>query len=299
MSYVQRAIDVTFLKGLGDKGENGFALPVTYSDLRMSATVEVWGMPSLTRLALRMYGMTQSQMNEWTRAGVLPTAQRNNVVSVNAGDAGVNPALVFKGIIGWAYQDLQAAPDVSFNVNGWVGLLNHMKPSAPTSYTGSADVATIMGALAAQMGYALEPNGVNVKLVNPYFWGTPRQQVEQCAYAANIFAYIENEATLVLLDKNKVRQKDYVVPINANTGMVGYPNAIAPGNFRVRTVFNPDVLFLGQIDVQSSIKPMCGTYRVRSITHTIECQMPEGAWFTDIGYSMFGAQDLTQFAGTA
>lgn len=288
MSYAQRAINLTLMKGKGPYGEDGYEAPITVSGLRMTAMIEVAGMPQANRMTLRAYGMRQSEMNEFSRAGVNPYALRRNLVYVEAGDADAQSlSLVYGGILYQSYQDFQAAPEVSFNVDCSVALFNQIKPASPTSYTGSTDVATIMSKLAGAMGYDFEANGVNKKIQSPYLWGTLRQQVEQCAYAANIYAFIENEKTLVILDKLSARQ-GYITPIDANSGMVGYPVVMQPGHYSVRTLFNPNILMLGKVKITSSIKSLCGTFRVRGITHTLESQMPGGAWFTDVHYSWFG-----------
>jgi len=286
MSFLQRNINVIFKAGNGPVGNDGSQPPVSISGLRMSASIEVTGSPSMNKAALTIYGMTQQMMNQFSRAGVIPIAQRNNSITVNAGDAS-GMSLVYAGILQQAYQDYQAAPEVAFNVFALTNLFNAMQPIAPTSYTGPTDVATAMGKLAAQMGYDFEPNGVNVKVQSPYLFGTARQQMLQLAYAANIFAFIENDKTLVLLDKFTARAGN-AVPIKVGTGMVGYPKVTQQGWFSVRTIFDPSIVFLGRVIVTSSNPTLCGTFRVRALRHSLESQMPNGAWFTDIDYSVFG-----------
>ena len=291
MTYAKRAIDVVFQLGAGTVGEGPSVAqpPITVSGFRVAASIEVVGIPSMNKASLRIYGLTLEIMNQFSRAGVLPWAQRNNTIAVNAGDAGGSMALIYGGILGHAYQDLQASPEVSFNVYAWTNLFQAQKPIDPTSYPGGADVATIMQRLATQMGYAFENNGVNVKLANPYLVGTARQQMQAVADAANVYAFIENEKTLVIIDKNRSRAGDAPL-IDADHGMVGYPKAIAPGWFSIRTLFNPSIKFLGQVEVKSSIQPMSGKFRVRKIVHLLESEMPNGAWFTDIDVSIFGIE---------
>ena len=286
MSYLQRNIDVTLKMGTGPAGDAGSAPPVTLGGLRASASIEIMGSPAMNKCALRLYGMTQETMNQFSRAGVVPTAQRNNTVTVEAGDTD-GMSLAYSGILYQAYQDYQAAPDVSFTIFCLTNLFAGVQPAKPSSYVGSTDVATAMGKLAAEMGYDFESNGVNIKIQSPYLFGTLRQQMLQLAYAANVFVFVENEQKVVILDKYKVRQ-GYVTPVDVDSGMVGYPRVTNQGWFSVRTVFNPSVLLMGQVKVKSSNPTLNGTFRVRSISHTIESQTPNGAWFTDIGYSIIG-----------
>ena len=287
MSYVKRQIDVTCDLGLGPDGTDGFE-SVKMHGLRVSASIEILGMPSMNKATLQVYGMTLDLMNKFSRAGVLPLALRKNAVQVNAGDAENGMALVYGGIIGHAFQDLQAAPEVSFNIYAWTNQFAAVNPVAANSYPATGDVATIMRRLATQMGYDFESNGVSVQLANPYLFGTARMQMQSVANAAHIYAFIENEKTLVILDQNKARGGTIPL-IDVHHGMVGYPKLMNAGWISVRTIFNPTVKFLGQINVQSGIKPMSGIWRVRKITHSLESETPNGAWYTDIDASMFGA----------
>jgi hypothetical protein len=48
------------------------------------------------------------------------------------------------------------------------------------------------------------------------------------------------------------------------------------------TIFNPDVVIGGMIQVQSSLTPACGQWIATQISHSLESETPDGQWFTHI-----------------
>lgn len=285
MSFVQRALDFTVQLGQGSFGEGGFDT-VKLSGLRASVTISKTALPSMNTASIRIYGLTQSLMNKLSRIGVLPSATRNNVVTVMAGSDG-SMALAYAGGIYEAWPDFSALPEVAFNIIAYTGLLAMMKPALPTSYPGSVDVAVVIERLAQQMGYAFENNGVSVMLSNPYLPGTARAQVIAAAAAADIYAVFDDEKhILAILPKDGARAG--VAPlISPSTGMVGYPAYAGPGQIALRTLYNPQIRFMGQVNVQSSQTPANGIWAVNRLVHTLESQVPGGAWFSDIQGNVF------------
>jgi hypothetical protein len=75
--------------------------------------------------------------------------------------------------------------------------------------------------------------------------------------------------------------------ISAATGMVGYPVYTGPGTIRAKSLYNPTVQFLGKIQIDSIIKPATGIWRVVQLSHSLEAQVPNGDWFTDILGDLF------------
>lgn len=282
MSFVQRNIDVTVTLGEGSFGEAGPGNTVKLSGYRVSATIAKDGIPSMNLAQVRIYGMDLSLMNSLSRVGQVPTAVRKNVVSIAAGDAEAGMSIAFAGIITDAWSDFQAAPEVAFNITAQTGMLAAMKPAQASSYTGPTDVAVIMASLAKQMGYTFENNGVSVILASPYLWGTARQQAMTAANAADIFVVFDDDnGIMAILPKSSARGT--LVPIiSPDTGMVGYPVYTGPGQIMVRTVYNPAVQFMGNIRIDSSIKPASGLWRVVKLSHQLESQYPGGEWFTEI-----------------
>lgn len=283
MPLIHRALDFSIQLGKGSFGESGFDT-VDLSGHRASAVITKNGIPAMNSATIRIYGMTLSMMNQLSRIGTVPTAIRDNIVTIKAGSGGQDMALAFAGGIKEAWTDFVGAPDVAFNITAFTGLLGQMKKSLPSSYTGSTDVATIMGDLAKKMGYTLENNNVQVKLSNPYLPGTARMQAIATADAADIYVVFDDDKHIMaILPKTGSRQgtAPLIAPPPAG-GMIGYPSYVGPGQIGLRTVYNPSIRFMGNVQVQSSVTPANGQWRVTSLVHNLESEVPNGSWYSDI-----------------
>jgi hypothetical protein len=276
-SFVERKIDVTFTLVQGAKFTESGTNSVTIGGLRATANIHMSG-EVMAELQLRVYGLTMSMMNQLSTLGRgVPGSQPNNTVSISAGDDVNGMANVFNGTIYQGWADFKGMPDTMFAVSAYSGLFQAVASAPPTSIQGSGDVATIMGQLAKQMGMTLENNGVDVKIANPYFPGSPRQQVEECARAADIYWTIDRN-TLAIWPKTGYRSG--AIPlISPTTGMVGYPTFNSSGVV-VTTLFNPGIKFGSLVQIQSSLTPACGKWSIYSMSHELESQTIGGDWFT-------------------
>lgn len=292
MSFVQRALSFQFQLGTGTFGGGGSNTLTTPPGLWASVQVQKNGTPSMNQATMRIFGLPLTTMNQLSRIGVLPTAVRNNIVTVMAGDEGGNMSLVFAGGIKESWPDFSVPTEACLVVEAFTGLVANMKPVAPSSYTGTTDVATIMGQLAGQMGYTLENNGVSVQLSNPYLPGTARAQALAAADAAGIYVVFDDDnGIMAILPKTGARNSP--APTISPTGdMNGYPTYVGPGQIALRTEYNSQIRFMGNVVVENSvITGANGTWRVTSLSHDLST-MPDGPWFTNIrGNNLYTAQN--------
>lgn len=287
MSYIKRKIDLVIRLGKGSFGESGFDT-VTLRGLRVTADIHKTGMPAGCTANIRVYGMRLSLMNQLSRLGKPLTLTRDNTVTVHAGDDTAGMAVVFAGTIIDCWADFQSPPEVFLNMFSVTGDLARVKPVAPTSYGPSTDVVTIMSSLASVMGADFENNGVSgIILSNPYYPGTAAQQAEACAAAAGIGYILDDLAgklVLAIWPLNRPRRQKQIPIISPATGMVGYP-AYTGGGVRLRSLFNPSILFNGLVKVEKSTTTANGLWTINDITHQLTSEEPSGAWFTDMqGY---------------
>lgn len=281
--YAKRKIDVTISLGEGrfgdDKGKD-----VTLSGLRVSANVVYYGNGVQAQAQIRIWGMPLSMINQLTGTGQRASEIRNNRILIAAGDEGGVMSTVYQGGIRYAYGDFQNAPEVTFNVLALGSAIEAVRPVAANSFSGSIDAAVVMGILAKLMGLTLESNGVSVMLSNPYYSGTALQQVKECAKEAGI-DYSIDRGILSLRERGGYRQvASGPVKISPGTGMVGYPTFGGQGVI-VRSLFNPEVIQGGQIEVTSDITVACGVWNVFNIVHSLESEIPNGQWFTEMDCS--------------
>lgn len=281
MSFTTRDISLTFTFGTGNFGESG-SNTVTVSGLRVSAQIVKAGLTSAPQCQVVIYGLTLSMMNQLSTLGTpQPIAiQRNNTLTVAVSEEDSQLATVFSGTILAAFADLSSAPDAAFTVYAVTGLIDQLKPIAPTSYAGTVSVSTILSSLAAKMNIGFQNNGVTAVLSNPYLPGTARQQVLRVVNAAGIEWNGMDGGTLAIWPRGGTRDSN-VTLISADTGMVGYPTYSGVGPL-VTLLHNPGIAFGSRVKVESIITPACGLWWVASVTHRLESQMPNGAWFTDL-----------------
>jgi hypothetical protein len=228
---------------------------------------------------VRVYGLPLSMINQLTTIGPINTAFRNNKLLLAVGDDENGMHIMYSGTIGEAHGDFQGMPDVALNILGWAGLYDSVKPVGALSYVGTVDVATIMQELANTMGLTFENNGVQVQLSNPYFPGTALAQVRACARAADI-NYLIDRDTLAIWPRAGARATTGDLPlISPETGMRGYPMFSSKG-ITVVTEFNPDIKFGIPVKVRSSLDAANGIWNICELSHSLESEMPDGAWFT-------------------
>ena len=287
MTFVQRTIDVVFTLGNTVNGnpnnfkENNGANTVRLSGLRVSAKITKAGFPQLGHAQLAIYGMTKSLMDQLSTLGVQVQLVPRNTVTVLAGDVVNGQSVVFVGTIYQAWGDYSAQPEVPFYVeaNTAFGIAN--APLTPTSFNGSADAVVILSGLAAAAGLNFENSGVSgIKISNPYFYGSPLDQIRKCKQAIEgQVGIVVDDATLAIWPKNGARNGTPPL-ISPGSGMVGYPNYNANG-ISLKTVFNPNVGFMKKITVQSSLgAPANGEWIVYGMDHDLESQVFNGQWFS-------------------
>lgn len=277
-SFTQKKLELTVTLGTGTFGAQ-VGSTVTLSDLRMFADISAPCGDSMGALHLRVFGLTQDMMNQLTVIGPINQVKERNEVLLAAGDIN-GMTTVFQGTIFSAWADYSSAPEVAFNIIAYVGLGLAIKPVGASSYTGAADVATIMKAIATTAGLAFTNEGVFTTLANPYFPGTAWQQIKACARAAQINYKIEF-GKLTIWPKGQPIAGNGVPLIAPETGMVEYP-ALSSQGMTVKTEFKPKVVLGGAIQVKSSLPMANGLFNVFNYVHNLSSEAPGGPWFTTI-----------------
>ena len=278
MSFVQRILEASITLASGNFAGGGNSL--TLSGLRMSAIIEASGGPSSSTLELTIYGMTLSQMNQLSTVGSQLYQQNQNHITLKAGDAQAGMATAFKGDIFNAFVDAQQMPNVCLRISAKPGASTDVQPTTPTSVKGTSDVATVMKQLAQKGGWALENNGVNVKLNNMYLAGAIGQQMRTLARHAGIeFFFDHTTSNAVITPPGQARQGSSTPLISPQTGMIGYP-CFNQAQVIVRVIFNQSIQFYGKVTIQSDLTAACGSFTVFHVVHELECEVPRGKWFS-------------------
>ena len=282
MTFVKRALGFSFQLGTGSFGNSGSSTLTAPDGLWADVEITKNGVPSMNTADITIYGLQLSIMNQLSRVGLLPTAVRNNIVTVTAGEVGGNMPLVFAGGIKESWPDFSNPTEGALRVSAFTGLLAQMKPVAPLSFSGGTDVATVMGQLAKTMGYTLENNGVSVQVRDVYLPNTARMQALALADAAGIYITFDDDNGIMAILPKTGSRKQYSVNVSPSEGLKGYPTYVGPGQIGFETEYNSQLRFLGNCNVQNSIIDGAnGTWRVVSLKHSLSTR-PDGPWFSKI-----------------
>lgn len=276
-SYVERLLDLTFQLGKGSFGDSGFDT-VKFSGLRISAQIDKANMPTPGATALiRIYGMTLSQMNELSVAGLL-WDNKQNKVRLLAGDAQSGMSEVFNGDIVEAYPSLNEGENTSFVVRALPGVGIMMKPVKPTSIAGSVDAAQALETILKPTEFKVENSGVTAKLADPYFPGTVWEQASRCVKAADCFGNLDSTAgVLAIWPKNGSRKTDSVPEISAATGMIGYPE-FQQVQVTVRTLLDTSIRPGTKIRIKSGLSAADGEWNITRIVYMLASKLVNGPW---------------------
>ena len=275
MTFVQRAINLTFALGEGNLGESG-ANAIKLSGLRVTSQITKAGGPSMGTAQLQVFGMTLEQMNQFSTLGQRPTTVRKNQIAIDAGDEGGAMSTVFIGNITNAWFDGTASPNVPFQVLAHVGGFDAVNPIAPTSYKGTVDAAQILSGLATQMGKTFENNGVQVQLTNPYYSGSAREQALAVVRDAGIQWNGLDDNRLAIWPSGQSRGGSIPL-VSKDTGMELYPIFTSKG-IQVNSLFNPSISFGNKIKVESILDGANGEWVTYALNYELDAKMPRGKW---------------------
>lgn len=295
-SYTVKSLRVTFTLTNSNAvfpGTNANQLVV--AGLRTVAIVKGSGLPAFPELTLRIYGLSQQDMNA---LAIVPVQGGKpefsfNTVQVEA-DSGNGYTFVFSGQIFQAGPDYSSLPDVCLFVHAQSAGFDQLTAANPTAYTGVANVADIAANLASKMSMAFENDGVTGTLTNPYYSGTLASQLRKLCQDANINFAMENQNLLIISPAGQARQNLQAWVLTPTSGLVGYPEVLGNGYLNVRSLFNAAYRQNGPITIQGSdvvIDPALpktlntladGNWIIGPLTHTLESQKPGGAWFTEM-----------------
>lgn len=303
MPLLQRLLDFTF--ALGSQGGTFSSTgtgSLDVSGFRASCTIQKPGGLSNNMATATIYGMALQDMVQLNTYGVqISTSKFENAatVAISAGDTQNGTSLIYIGQINEAYIDLTDPPNVALKFTAYTGLYDNLVKATPSSYQGEVKISQIMQDLANKLPSVNTVENTlqnDVTLRNPYKAGSYLQQMREFAIEAGIEANID-DGVLVLSTPGTFRQGGGQL-ISKDTGMIGSPSFNAFGII-VKTIFNPNISFLDQIQVNSIVipatsaspgsnaqaqqqLPVSGQWYVYSLEHLLESQMPHGKWESTI-----------------
>lgn len=226
-------------------------------------------------LDLSVWGLPLSIMNQLATYGTQINLLPKNALTLLAGDKTGLSQIYTGSIIACLLDPRQ--PEFGLHMTANAAAAFSAVAAKPTSYNGSTDVATAMQQVANMMGLKFENNGVNIKLSNSYFYGSPRDQYNSIRMHADIGATISN-GVLAIWPKFKNRNGQAITISPDDGTLIDYPTFTATG-VQLRALFNPSFAIGKQVTVKNSqITQANATWNIYSEDHFLESQTPDGKW---------------------
>jgi hypothetical protein len=261
---------------------------LTISGLRASVGIDMGGGYMGGTLRARIFGLSQSDMNQMTYFAWMPQPQLGppNTITVTAVD-GQTTTLVFIGFIIQAFGNYQAMPEAFIDLQATATQAAQLLPVSPLSIASNTTIDTVMGQLSAQMGFTFENNGVQAAVPKgTYLGNTAFFQATSLAQAFNFDMYIDR-GVLAICPQGTARYTPFVPLISASSGLIGYPYGNMQG-IVFDTYFNPNLLFGGSLQLVSDVEPLSGIWQVINISHTLESIIPGGRWQSTVNCNATG-----------
>lgn len=273
MAFSRKFINVDF------QYESGQSYSV--HGLRVLCKISFAGGESQGLADLSIFGMPLSQMNDLSAGvGTKMNMVQKNKIKISAGDEGSGAQTVFSGTIVRAYVDANSQPEVAFRVGALAGGYEAVQKQDPTSLKGSTDVKKALEEICKQAGLQFEGGNFNVKLMNPYFPGSPLEQIRAACNHAGLMWDIQ-DGRVSVWETGKDRPGSNQIQFSAQQGMVGYPT-FSQADVIVTKAFDASARIGDVAVVQSEITPANGEWKIYNVTHDIASEMPNGPWFTQV-----------------
>jgi hypothetical protein len=278
-SFQRRRIRVTFQLAAGTFLREGDPDTVMLEDFRTSVDIDAPGGYEFSVCRVRMHGIEQQTMDRLSVINYQNLDFLRNSIRVEATDDEGEFSTIFLGEIYLAQPDYAGAPNVAFVVEARAGLIGSLAPTGATSFPGAQKVSLMMGQLAAELGLALENNGVESTLTDQYLSGTASQKIQRIADAARIqFWYVPEQGVLAIAPQGVARQGD-PISYNFTNGLAGWPTKTHVG-VMFTALFNPAIFHGSRILLESDVSACNGEWYIVSMSHRLDGGTPRGAWFT-------------------
>lgn len=276
------AVIFTLTNPAGSTGSGG-SEQIVVQGLRMSCKIVKTASPQMNSCQLRIFGLPPETYSKIVSIYQSILGVQKNLVTIQAGDEkSTNLGTAFIGQIVIAHIDLNQQPDAVVDIIAQTAYMQALQPVDAIQFPDRFDVATALKGLANTMNMGFEPNGVKMTLPRMTLQGSPRQQAIAIAEAADIvISFDDNKMVIFTSGGKRINAKPPL--ISPATGMIGYPYYSTNG-IGLKTLYNPTIKWGADVQVQSSlaIPNLNGLWTVSNLVHTLECELPNGRWDTEI-----------------
>ena len=287
MAFIQRKISVTITLANGNFQGGGNTKTIAAADgvdinaPWISCHINSVGGAFGSQAQVAIYGMPLSDMNQMSTVGKqMGLMNKQNHITISAGDDVNGMSLVFSGNIYFAFVDGKDMKNLCFRITTCPGGAANAQNVTPYSLPASGDAAVILGHLADLGNFTFEPNNVTgMQISAPYFWGSIGTQIKQVVQAVGVEHIIAMDNLAVW--KPGTTRGLATVSLGPDTGLISYP-AFSEAAVIARSIFNPAFQNGGKLALQTSLSPAVGFWCITSLQHQIAANMPGGQWETHI-----------------
>ena len=252
---------------------------VIYKGLRASVSISNAGQGQFTELTCKIWGMKEDTMFQFTTLKLVSNLTNANSIVIYAVD-GKDKTLIFAGNMIRALCDYNALPNASLTISGQVDYSKVVNPAIARSFKGEVDAADIFKQLASEMGKAFENNNVSYKIRDISLRGSIPDMIKDLAGMTGI-QYAFEGGNLAIWNKGSSRS-NFVNQLSPESGLIGYPT-FDGSRLYAKVMFNQNIVVGSVIEIKDTkIFGANGKFFVHKITHILESNMPNGAWFSNV-----------------
>lgn len=246
------------------------------SKLPVTIDVNKGGFPSRDSAKIRIYGMSQSDMESLTFLSFRPFESTQSIVSVYAGTDD-EKGLVFMGDVTSAKPVFDSAPNVFLELEAMSAYYAGLVAESPYTFKGEVPVSTILKDLCGKMNCSFTKEYVGyVSVKNPCLEGTAIQQIMQLARECKLNLVLDGEKLIWRNDEGG----RVIAILSDKSGMFSYPSFNNNG-LSVKCEYIPCMLG-DTVQVKSIVPRASGYWKVTGISHSLGYLVSDAPWTTSL-----------------
>ena len=227
-----------------------------------------------------MFGLSYENMLTLTELVGIGDEKKRAVLTIRAGSERGQLAVAFIGDIESCSADFSQAPNVACIINARTGAFAQKIAASDLSVKGEAQAGKILEQLAGECGY-ISSCHVSSSVRNAYFSGSPIKKAVDLARQIGAELVIDDGEMLLLLPQTP--RDGQAELLGKDTGLLGYPT-FRDDSFHCNSVYNPNLRYLGLVEVRSIVPRASGIWMITKLTHKLNTALGSGKndWISEL-----------------
>ena len=238
-----------------------------------------------------IFGVNLEAMNKIARLWLEVLSPSNtDTLTIDVWD-GSNFVPFFAGVITWSAVNASGAPQVALEIEANSAMIAMNTVAAPYAQDEPVSLQAALSQILGPTGLVVEfaPSVPELPVQRAHLAGTPMDQASALmGYFPELTWYINLQRFLVRPVNGPLGGDP--IPVNKNTGMIGYPTYSTSG-VQLATLFDPRIRPGLALDIQTIFEFVNRTKWVASVLqHTLQPNTPGGQWMTQIAAQSYGSK---------